>query len=292
VEPAIAFLDVLCQALGGIADVGLLSSASRSALRAALRVTAVPAIRGVTARSGTGPDVVGMVIVICRCSARWRAGSYGTPSCQQRHTMRDHARPTVRKARGWSHAGRRPAQTTTRRLGRCTKCPMGNVQRAAAYIVLVMSARVHQDRVIVALAAVTCGRLSRAATVRAGWGQCSAAADQHRVKVTEPRSGSVVAGRPIGEHSPEVVLEHWGGDAEMLTLLSQVTGAVGPSGPLERARVAARTVNYYDLDSLQIAYPDGAALLAGRIELVLYGPRRGFLRRRDRLLHASVKELL
>jgi hypothetical protein len=88
------------------------------------------------------------------------------------------------------------------------------------------------------------------------------------------------------------VLEHWGGDAEMLTLRSPVTGAVAPSGPLERARVAARTVNYYDLDSLQIAYPDGAELLAGRIELVLYGPRRSFLRRRDRLLRAAVSELL
>ena len=117
-------------------------------------------------------------------------------------------------------------------------------------------------------------------------------ADQYRVKVTEPRSGSLVASRPIGEHSPEVVLEHWGGDAELLTLRSLGTGAVGPSGPLERARVAARTVNCFDLDSLRIAYPDGAELSAGRIELVLYGPRRGFARRRHRLLHASVNELL
>lgn len=154
-----------------------------------------------------------------------------------------------------------------------------------------MSARAQQDRVVVALAAVACGRLSRAVTVRAGRGQCSALADQYRVRVTEPGSGSVVASGSIGEHSPEVVLEHWGGDAEMLTLRSPATGAVGPSGPLERARVAARMVNYYDLDSLHIAYPDGAELLADRIELVLYGPRRGFLRRRDRLLHASIDEL-
>lgn len=97
---------------------------------------------------------------------------------------------------------------------------------------------------------------------------------------------------PIGEHSPEVVLEHWGGDAEMLTLRSTVTGAVGLSGPLERARVAARTVSYYDLDSLQIAYPDGAELVAGRSELVLFGPRRGFLRRRNRLVRASLDELV
>jgi hypothetical protein len=121
---------------------------------------------------------------------------------------------------------------------------------------------------VVALAAVTCGRLSRAASVRAGRGQCSASADQYRVQVTEPGLGSVVARGRVGEHSPEVVLEHWGGDAEMLALRSPVTGAVGPSGPLERARVAARTVSYYDLDSLQIAYPDGAELLAGRLELV------------------------
>ena len=117
-------------------------------------------------------------------------------------------------------------------------------------------------------------------------------ADQYCVKVTEPRSGSVIARSPIGEHSPEVVLEHWGGDAEMLTLRSPVTGAIGPSGPLERARVAARTVNYYDLDSLQIAYPDGAELSAGRTEIVLYAPRRGFLRRRNRLVRATVNELL
>jgi hypothetical protein len=155
-----------------------------------------------------------------------------------------------------------------------------------------MSARAQQDRVVVALAAVTCGRLSRAATVRAGRGQCSASADQYRVTVTEPGLGSVVAQGRGAEHSPEVVLEHWGGDAEMLTLRSRLTGAVGVSGPLERARVAARTVSYYDLDSLQIAYAEGAELVAGRTELVLYGPRRGFLRRRQRLLRASVDELL
>lgn len=158
----------------------------------------------------------------------------------------------------------------------------------AADIVLVMSARAQQDRVVVALAAVACGRLSRAEAVRAGRGQCSASADQYRVKVTEPGSGPVVKSGGIGDQSPEVVLEHWGGDAEMLSL----TGAIGPSGSVERARVAAQTIRYYDLDSLQIAYPDGAALWAGRLELVLYGPRRGFLRRRDRLLRASIDELL
>ncbi len=101
-----------------------------------------------------------------------------------------------------------------------------------------------------------------------------------------------MASGPIDEHGQEVVLEHWGGDAEMLTLRSSMTGSVPLSGPLERAQVAARTVTYYDLDSLQIAYPDGAELRAGRMELILYGPRRGFLRRRNRLLRASVDELL
>jgi hypothetical protein len=155
-----------------------------------------------------------------------------------------------------------------------------------------MSARAQQDRVVVALAAVTCGRLSRAATVRAGRGQCSASADQYRVKVTEPGFGSVVAKGRRGEQSPEVVLEHWGGDAEMLALRSPLGAAARLPGPLERARVAARTVSYYDLDSLRIAYPDGAELVADRIEVVLHGPRRGFLRSRQRLVRASITELL
>ena len=154
-----------------------------------------------------------------------------------------------------------------------------------------MSARAQQDRLVVALAAITCGRLSRAVTVRTGRGQCSASADQYRVVVTEPGLGAIAASGRVGEHSPEVVLEHWGGDAEMLTLRSSITGALGLSGPLERARVAARTVTYYDLDSLQIAYPDGTELVAGRLEVILYGPRRGFVRRRARLLRASLGEL-
>lgn len=154
-----------------------------------------------------------------------------------------------------------------------------------------MSARAQQDRVVVALAAVTCGRQSGAVSVRAGRGQCSASADKYRVSVTEPGPGPLGARRSRHRATPEVVLEHWGGDAELLTLRSPVTRAVRPSGPRERARVAARTLTYYDLDSLQIEYPDGAELLAGRTELVLYGPRRGRLRRRDRLLRASVGEL-
>lgn len=156
-----------------------------------------------------------------------------------------------------------------------------------------MSARAQQDRVVVALAAVTCGRLSGAVTVRAGRGQCSASADQYRVTVTEPGLGGIARGRRrASESRPEVVLEHWGGDAEMLTLRSPVTGPVGLPAPLERARAAARSFSYYDLDSLQIEYPDGAELQAGRTEIVLYGPRRGFLRRRRRLVRAAVSELL
>jgi hypothetical protein len=162
----------------------------------------------------------------------------------------------------------------------------------SADILPLMTARAQQDRVVVALAAVTCGRLSGAVTVRAGRGQCSAFADQYRVSVTEPGLRPARGRRRSGDPSPDVVLEHWGGDAEMLTLRSGLTGAVRPSGPLERARVAARMINYYDLDSLQIAYPDGAELSAGKLEIVLYAPRRGFLRRRERLVRASVNELL
>jgi hypothetical protein len=78
-EPVVrcATEDVLCQPVwclarraAGLAAVGLPSSAGRLALRAALRVTAAPAIRWLAAMSGTGPDAVGMVTVTCRCSAR------------------------------------------------------------------------------------------------------------------------------------------------------------------------------------------------------------------------------
>jgi len=67
--------DVLCQPPGGIADVGLSSSASRSALRATGSVTAAPSIRWMAGRSGTGPDGVGTVTVQCCCRARCLAGS-------------------------------------------------------------------------------------------------------------------------------------------------------------------------------------------------------------------------
>jgi hypothetical protein len=157
----------------------------------------------------------------------------------------------------------------------------------------VMSASPQQrDRWNVALAAVTCGRLSHAAGVRAIRGGCCARADQYGVKVTEPRAPSP-AGRDFAdEGSVETVLEHWGGDAEMLVWRSSLKGVAQRTAPLERARVAARTVRDHDLDSLHIAYPDGAELSADRVQVVLYGPRQGFLRRRDRLLSATLSDLL
>jgi hypothetical protein len=54
-DAATATVDVLCQPPSALADVGLPSSASRSALRAALWVTAAPVIRWVAAVSAGGP---------------------------------------------------------------------------------------------------------------------------------------------------------------------------------------------------------------------------------------------
>ena len=156
-----------------------------------------------------------------------------------------------------------------------------------------MSARAQQqDRLNVALAAVTCGRLTYAASVRASRGQCCARADQYGVNVTEPRSRSSAATAPAEQRNGNIVLEHWGGDAEMLVLRSPLKGAARRASSLERAQVAARTIRDYDLDSLHIAYPDGAELSADRVQLVLYGPRRGLLRRRDQLVRATLGELL
>jgi hypothetical protein len=100
--------------------------------------------------------------------------------------------------------------------------------------------------------------------VRTSRGHCYASADNYGVNVTEPRPRSPAARDAAGEGSLEVVLEHWGGDAEMLVLPSELKGAARRSAPLERARVAARTMRDYDLDSLQIAYLDGAELSADR----------------------------
>jgi hypothetical protein len=140
-----------------------------------------------------------------------------------------------------------------------------------------VSAREQQhDRLSLALAAVTCGRLTQAAVVHAMRGGATARADQYGVNVTER----------------ELVLEHWGGDAEMLAFDSQLRRAARRSEPGERARVAARTIRDYDLDSLLITFADGGELQADRTELVLRGPPRGRLRRRGVLVHAALGDLL
>ena len=137
-----------------------------------------------------------------------------------------------------------------------------------------MGGRIYRGRDVGESAAGPCGRCARGRHV---WAALSCRDRARRPGPVLRRGRSVLRegdraavgvaflfGRQIGEQSPEVVLEHWGGDAEMLTVRSSLTGAVGPSGSLERARVAARTVNYYDLDSLQIAYPDGTEFVSGQ----------------------------
>jgi hypothetical protein len=145
-----------------------------------------------------------------------------------------------------------------------------------------------QDRWSVAVAAVTCGRLTQAEVVQAARGDCTARADQYGVNVTES------AGRSLGarDSTPELVVEHWGGDAEMLAFESTLRPHARRSDPRERARVAAETIRHYDLDSLEITFPDGGELSADRIELVLRGPRGGRLRRRDVLIRAALADLL
>lgn len=88
------------------------------------------------------------------------------------------------------------------------------------------------------------------------------------------------------------MLEYWGGDAETLALDFKLKSAARRSDPAERARAAARTIRDYDLDSLHIAYPDGAQLSADRLGLVLRGPRQGRLGRRDLLIRVALGELL
>ncbi|MGA2924646.1 MAG: hypothetical protein ABSG43_01430 [Solirubrobacteraceae bacterium] len=152
-----------------------------------------------------------------------------------------------------------------------------------------------QQRLSIALAAITCGRLSHAAVVRASRGRCSARADQYGVNVTERHRrsppGPRLRAREL-EGERELVLEYWGADAETLAFDSMLKGAARRSDPGERARVAARTIRDYDLDSLEIAYPDGTELTADRTGLVLRGPRRGRLRRRDVLIRVALGELL
>jgi len=157
------------------------------------------------------------------------------------------------------------------------------------YIVPAMSLRAQQqDRLNVALAAVTCGRLSHAASVTANRGQYCAHADEYGVKVTQARRSS--SSQPAADGNRDPVLELWG--AEMLALSSPLKEAARRSDPLERAKVAARTVRDHDLDALRVAYPDGGGLSADRDTVVLFGPRRGVLRRRVRLVRAALGELL
>ncbi len=145
-----------------------------------------------------------------------------------------------------------------------------------------------QERLNVAIAAVTCGRLTGAARVSASRGRCRARADEYGVNVTEPRASA--AGDRGDERSRDLVLELWG--AEMLTLSSPLQSSARRADPIGRARVAARTVRDHDLDSLQIEYQDGAQLDADPVQVALYGPRRGVLRRRERLFRAALGELL
>lgn len=88
------------------------------------------------------------------------------------------------------------------------------------------------------------------------------------------------------------MLEHWGGDAEMLEFDSQLRGRAIRADPFERARVAARTMRTHDLDSLIATYDNGSRLSANRDEVVLRGPRRGRLGRRGVIIRAAVGELL
>jgi hypothetical protein len=145
-----------------------------------------------------------------------------------------------------------------------------------------------QDRLNVALAAVTCGRLSNAASVSASRGRYLARADEYGVNVT--LVGPSSSADPAEQPDEDPVLELW--RAEMLTLSSPLKGTARRSEPLERARVAARTVRDHDLDSLRIEYPDGVGLSADRFQVVLYGSPRGLFRRRDRLVCAALGELL
>jgi hypothetical protein len=146
----------------------------------------------------------------------------------------------------------------------------------------------------VAIAAVTCGRLTQADVVHAARGFHTARADQYGVIVTE--SDCLSPGPPWGARRAggrgEVVLEYWGGDAEMLAFESTLKRTTRRSNPVERARMAARTIRDYDLDSIAITYPDGAQLSADRFEVVLRGPHRGRLRRRSVLIRVALGELL
>lgn len=151
-----------------------------------------------------------------------------------------------------------------------------------------------RERWNVAVAAVSCGRLTQAEVVRAIRGRCQARADQYGVNVTESRWHSPGSSRRAREpvDDGELVVEHWGGDAEMLAFDFIVKDASRRLDPVQHARVAARTVRDYALDSLRIDYPDGAELTADRAGVVLRGPRRGRLRQRGVVIRAALDELL
>jgi hypothetical protein len=138
---------------------------------------------------------------------------------------------------------------------------------------------------------VTCGRLTRAAEVEAARGPYTARADKYGVNVTISDGRSSRSARDAFP-GDEVVLELWGGDAEMLEFDSILKGPAVRSDPFERARVAARLVRQYDLDSLVAAYDNSCQLSANREQVVLRGPRRGRLGRRSVLIRAALGELL
>jgi hypothetical protein len=146
----------------------------------------------------------------------------------------------------------------------------------------------------VAVAAVTCGRLTQADVVLAARGLYTARADQYGVNVTESDWASPGPRRRGREAlgKGELVLEHWGGDAEMLAFESTLKGPTRRLDASERARIAARTIRDHDLDSLLVTYPNGAELSADRIRLIIRGPSRGPLRRRSVLIRAELGELL
>ncbi len=155
-------------------------------------------------------------------------------------------------------------------------------------IVPTMSVGAPNDgRRAVAVAAVTCGRLSNAARVTARRGVYRACADEYGVKVTEANPGRPSSKRNAEEENERLLVEHWGAD-----MLESVTATAKRADPMVRARVAARTVRDYGLDSLRVEYPEGGGLAANNTQVILYGPPRGVLRRRDQLLSALISDLV
>jgi hypothetical protein len=145
----------------------------------------------------------------------------------------------------------------------------------------------NDGRAGVAVAAVTCGRLSNAERVTATRGCYRARADQYGVKVTEATPGRSSFRRSADDGGERLLAEHWGAD-----MLESVTATARRADPMVRARVAARTVRAYNLDSLQVEFPEGGGLSANSIAVVLYGPPRGVLRRRDQLFSALISDLI